>query len=548
MPIDINKHEVDIENLFKQNANDLSSIKELYRKLEEMEKKISQIKYINNVLVNKLKRDYENLKRIILDENIQVQLTNDINELNSQLDTMTTLITNDINELNSQLDTKANINEIKEQFVMRGEQKGNFENGSVLSILSNTDKDFRPQICGYKTSLEASKYPDRDSVALFAHNENRNATLYCSNCSYTENTVTIPKSYDLSLVNIGMTIETQGEIIYTGLITNIDLENNIITVEDSWYVWDGTGTKGKPSTNTPCVINQTTGIWGLNANVALHNDTEGNKATLAEFGVLNYKPYGIAGGVNVISMGTQQIQYGFWSRATTQSPKVLHGFLNQKVTNAFSNRTDSSTDVLLRSTDLNDNFDVDKHFRILNDGTLSKLKLKTQIISSNDTNILEDTGTVLAYGSININMPNVSCKYGSYLTITNIGSSELTLTSTTGNFVGVGINTGFITLPPFHSITVISDKSRYFIVSTSSPIQNIANNGEIRTKGNIISNGNNIVAKGEQSMLKTSESAYNKGHLQLGAYHIWVDSNGRLRIHNQQPTSDTDGWIVGVQS
>ena len=45
MTIDINKHEVDIENLFKQNENDLCSIKELYRKLEEMEKKISQIKY-----------------------------------------------------------------------------------------------------------------------------------------------------------------------------------------------------------------------------------------------------------------------------------------------------------------------------------------------------------------------------------------------------------------------------------------------------------------------------------------------------------------------
>ena len=88
MPIDINKHEVDIENLFKQNANDLSSIKELYRKLEEMEKKISQIKYINNVLVNKLKRDYENLKRIILDENIQVQLTNDINDIKSRLENL----------------------------------------------------------------------------------------------------------------------------------------------------------------------------------------------------------------------------------------------------------------------------------------------------------------------------------------------------------------------------------------------------------------------------------------------------------------------------
>ena len=88
MPIDINKHEVDIDTLFKQNENDLCSIKELYRKLEEMEKKITQIKYIDTTLVDKLKKDYEKLKRIILDENIQVQLTNDINDIKSRLENL----------------------------------------------------------------------------------------------------------------------------------------------------------------------------------------------------------------------------------------------------------------------------------------------------------------------------------------------------------------------------------------------------------------------------------------------------------------------------
>ena len=86
MGIDINKHEVEIDNLFKQNENDLCSIKELYRKLKELEKKISQIKYIDSNLADKLKKDYEKLKRIILDENIQAKLTNDINEINTQLD------------------------------------------------------------------------------------------------------------------------------------------------------------------------------------------------------------------------------------------------------------------------------------------------------------------------------------------------------------------------------------------------------------------------------------------------------------------------------
>ena len=88
MSIDINKHEVDIDNLFKQNENDLCSIKELYRKLKELEKKITQIKYIDSKLADKLKKDYESLKRIILDENIQVKLTNDINDIKSRLENL----------------------------------------------------------------------------------------------------------------------------------------------------------------------------------------------------------------------------------------------------------------------------------------------------------------------------------------------------------------------------------------------------------------------------------------------------------------------------
>ena len=73
MPNDNNKMQVDIENLFKQNENDLVSIKELYRKLKEVEEKITQIEYINSTLVDKLKKDYEKFKNEILNENIQTK-------------------------------------------------------------------------------------------------------------------------------------------------------------------------------------------------------------------------------------------------------------------------------------------------------------------------------------------------------------------------------------------------------------------------------------------------------------------------------------------
>ena len=101
MSYDINSQQIDIENLFKQNVNDLSSIKELYRKLKDLEEKITQIKYIDSKLADKLKKDYESLKRIILDENIQAKLTNDINEISSQLDTKVNL--SDLSEGNRKI-------------------------------------------------------------------------------------------------------------------------------------------------------------------------------------------------------------------------------------------------------------------------------------------------------------------------------------------------------------------------------------------------------------------------------------------------------------
>ena len=97
-----NKMQVVIENLFKQNVNDLSAIKELYRKLKEVDEKISQIKYIDSTLANKLKKDYDKFKKIILDDIVQAKLTNDIETINSQLYKIDSIKANkdDINKLN----------------------------------------------------------------------------------------------------------------------------------------------------------------------------------------------------------------------------------------------------------------------------------------------------------------------------------------------------------------------------------------------------------------------------------------------------------------
>ena len=110
--VDINKHEVDIDTLKKQNVNDLLSIKELYSKLEELGEKFTKIKYIDNTLAKKFKKEYENLKKIILDDNIQVKLTNDIETIKSRLDNIKDI--SDIETIKSQLDNNVQqINGIK---------------------------------------------------------------------------------------------------------------------------------------------------------------------------------------------------------------------------------------------------------------------------------------------------------------------------------------------------------------------------------------------------------------------------------------------------
>lgn len=47
---------------------------------------------------------------------------------------------------------------------------------------------------------------------------------------------------------------------------------------------------------------------------------------------------------------------------------------------------------------------------------------------------------------------------------------------------------------------------------------------------------------------QSEQSGWNFQPLILGAYYLWVDATGDLRIKNGAPTSDTDGVVVGTQS
>ena len=65
--IDINKHEVDIDTLKKQNVNDLLSIKQLYGKLKEIEELTSKIYNIAKIS-NISNDDIKEIFKIIFEE------------------------------------------------------------------------------------------------------------------------------------------------------------------------------------------------------------------------------------------------------------------------------------------------------------------------------------------------------------------------------------------------------------------------------------------------------------------------------------------------
>ena len=113
----INKHEIDIQNLKDQNIQDFEKDKLQAKQIENINNEISLLKKREKLSIKKIENDYSQLKKIITDENQIINLDNKIN-------TNKTEVNNKINELSESLNTKIttnkneinnNINEINEQ-------------------------------------------------------------------------------------------------------------------------------------------------------------------------------------------------------------------------------------------------------------------------------------------------------------------------------------------------------------------------------------------------------------------------------------------------
>ena len=83
--IDINRVQKNIEELQDQNAIDFQQWKRLGQEIEKLAGKIKTSDTHLNLLMKKIKSDYESLRKVIVDENIQLQLNNKIEKNKSEI-------------------------------------------------------------------------------------------------------------------------------------------------------------------------------------------------------------------------------------------------------------------------------------------------------------------------------------------------------------------------------------------------------------------------------------------------------------------------------
>lgn len=83
--IDINEVQKNIEELQDQNAIDFQQWKKLGQDIEELAANIKTNDNRLRLVMEKIKSDYKNLKKVIIDENVQFELINSISEINEQL-------------------------------------------------------------------------------------------------------------------------------------------------------------------------------------------------------------------------------------------------------------------------------------------------------------------------------------------------------------------------------------------------------------------------------------------------------------------------------
>lgn len=138
--IDINRVLQNIKELQDQNAIDFQQWKRLGQEIEKLAGKIKTSDSHLNLLMKKIKADYENLKKVIIDENVQITLNNKIEENKKEIDKKVSIETfnNSLDKITEQL--KPYILPIASETTLGGIKIGNnlsIDSNGVLSATTS---------------------------------------------------------------------------------------------------------------------------------------------------------------------------------------------------------------------------------------------------------------------------------------------------------------------------------------------------------------------------------------------------------------------------
>lgn len=464
-------------------------------------------------------------------------------------------------KISSQLDTKANIKEIRKNQKIVNYTGGTFDTGAVLGVISNKEDDAKIQVCGFKNSSETSKYTDRDSVAFYCSNTGANPSFSVNSANYSNDYVEVAHGTDLSKIKENSIIDTKHTPKYSSLVSHII--DNKIYIKDGWFkqVDGGSTSPSIPSNGVGFDINRITKIWGRNTNVFIDDNTETKKMVGEELGLFdstNENTSTTVWGIDVVNFG-KEVESCFQARSSK------NGFKNTLISKITDGKDLANN---LICCEVNGK----REFYIKNNGEMSKLKLKIRTKTDGDIQQANDPETNLVLISknnadevFNIKAPSI-LNAGEIVTLINTGTGNQLIGTEDGSnvYVSETLKPGF-RIPSFGCVQLVSTGANWVVMHgrivgsgyLTEKGGNITNDLSIGGKLNIvgtlsanntIASAGNISAVSENSFIKTAHSAWNKGHFMMGAYHLWIDSNGRLRIKNGEPMNDTDGTIVGSQS
>lgn len=360
--------------------------------------------------------------------------------------------------------------------ILSKETLGRYEDAVVLAAIAN-ESNPRPQVLGVRSSQHASSYGDRDGVAFYSSIRSRKPTVVVNTGTiiYTENTVQVTGStvVNLNKIEPGMLIDTYHEPNrHSALIESVDVENQIITVVDGWYMVQkgGSTTTNVPESGIGFDINRVTKIFGINNNVFLYPDDPTEQGIAAEFGIFNHSGKA-SGGLDIINYAKKS-SYGYQVRKTDTVPDA-EGFTNGYVASdcdvGFLNKAHSPSQVLVQS--LLNGSAIDG-FTITGGGTQNKLKLVNSLITDGITSSPDPNARIFIINKTiveDFNLPSSNGKNGELLFVLNCSNIPVTLkvTDNGARLLNNGSSGSITSLQPKTSAIFVSDGVHWHMMNLS---------------------------------------------------------------------------------